>query len=209
MLFKFRFLYLLLFLLLLLLIYPYVSNISFPIVEFLLSAILLSAIFGLNQEKKLFRIGLLIGIPAILTNIIGQFWDNDTLFVINTFIWLCFYFFIIIVLFRHVLTTNTITADLIFASANIYLMAGIAWWTIYSLLVEFQPHAFSSNKGDDLIYFSFVTLTTLGFGEITPVTQHARSLVILEAIFGTLYPAILISRLVGIHASQPISNEHN
>jgi hypothetical protein len=51
----------------------------------------------------------------------------------------------------------------------------------------------------DLMFFSFVTLTTLGYGDITPVTSAARSLAVIEAVFGVLYNAILIARLVGLY----------
>ena len=58
----------------------------------------------------------------------------------------------------------------------------------------------------DFIYYSFATLTTLGYGDITPATSHVRSLAILEAVTGTLYIAVLIARLVGLYGSNTASD---
>jgi hypothetical protein len=78
----------------------------------------------------------------------------------------------------------------------------------YLLLVTVQPNAFVI-AGDptralswfDCQYYSFVTLTTLGYGDIVPTTRQARSLSMMEAISGTMYVAILIARLVGLHSA--------
>ena len=80
------------------------------------------------------------------------------------------------------------------------------------LLESIQPGSFqiSEDEGSvvsNLSYFSFVTLTTLGYGDVTPSSLPARSLSLLEAVMGLLYVAILIARLVGIHISQSMSKK--
>lgn len=82
-----------------------------------------------------------------------------------------------------------------------YLMLGFSFSAIYSLLESLQPGSFVSAEDArlstfDLFYFSFVTLATLGYGDIVPRSDHARAIAILEAVFGTLYLVVLVSRLV-------------
>ena len=107
----------------------------------------------------------------------------------------------------HIEKENEVTIDLIMAAASAYILLGMLWAYAYYLLEIFHPHSFkaSENMGDDIwnfYYFSFVTLTTTGYGDILAITKPARALSILEVIFGQLYLAIMISRLVGLHASQ-------
>ena len=94
-----------------------------------------------------------------------------------------------------------ITSHLVFASICAYLLLGILWSFVYAIILWIQPAALSVKVTEPytLLYFSFVTLTTLGYGDIAPITQGARSLAILEAIVGQLYLAVVVARLVGIY----------
>jgi hypothetical protein len=89
------------------------------------------------------------------------------------------------------------------AAIAVYLLFGTAWANAYTIAMQQDPHSFqstitlSSSSPEEWMYYSFVTLTTLGYGEITPLSQVARSLAIGEALVGQLYLAILIARLVG------------
>lgn len=107
----------------------------------------------------------------------------------------------------HIEKENEVTIELILAAACAYILLGLVWAHAYYLLEIFHPNSFkaSENLSDDILnfyYFSFVTLTTMGYGDILAITKSARALAILEAITGQLYLAIMISRLVGLHASQ-------
>jgi hypothetical protein len=102
---------------------------------------------------------------------------------------------------RYVLRARVITPDQIYAGISMYLMLGFAFGAIFYLIVTLDPLSFSANtpstrETPDLMYFSFVTLATLGYGDITPRTNIARSLAILESIAGMLYIAIFMARLV-------------
>jgi hypothetical protein len=90
----------------------------------------------------------------------------------------------------------------------VYLLLGVIWSGCYSLVIQFDPAAFNlpASTGDDtltsrLVYFSFVTLTTVGYGDVTAVHPAARSLALLEALAGQLFPAVLLARLVGMELS--------
>ena len=87
-----------------------------------------------------------------------------------------------------------------------YLLLGLAWASAYELVALLAPGAYTSAQTVaqhprwGWIYFSFVTLTTVGYGDVTPVHPVARSLAMMEALTGQLYPAILLARLVSLHA---------
>jgi hypothetical protein len=82
-----------------------------------------------------------------------------------------------------------------------YLLLGLAWAAAYVLVAALEPGAFATARPEPpnsrtFVYFSFVTLTTVGYGDVTPVHHAARSLALVEALVGQLYPATLIARIV-------------
>lgn len=109
------------------------------------------------------------------------------------------YIFIATLLFKVILAEDEITFDQIFAGVVIYIFIGLAWAHFYGLGEVFHPGSITSSNGTDpnFIYFSFVTLTTLGYGDMLPITPLAKALVIVEAITGVMFVAILVSTLVG------------
>ncbi len=111
---------------------------------------------------------------------------------------------------RHVFREGSITADRIRGAIAVYLLIGVLWCLAYQLLDYLSPGSFHfpettrpmlGRLSHRLAYFSFVTLTTVGYGDITPVHPVARSLASAEALVGQLYPAILIARLVSLQIS--------
>ena len=108
---------------------------------------------------------------------------------------------------RYVLLARTITRDQIYAGICMYLMLGFAFGAVFYLVALLDRNSFAANvellaRGDkpDLMYFSFVTLATLGYGDITPRTNIARSLAVVEALAGMLYIAIFMARLVSLRS---------
>ena len=108
---------------------------------------------------------------------------------------------------RSVVAAEKVTHDIISGAIAVYLLMGIAWAVIFLLIEGFSPGSFAlggPEQGtiwDQLLYFSFTTLTTLGYGDIAPLVPVARLWTVLEAIFGTLFLAVLVSRLVGMYKS--------
>jgi hypothetical protein len=107
---------------------------------------------------------------------------------------------------EHVFRAGPITGDRIRGAVAAYLLLGLVWAFAYALVERAFPggmkveHAFVSlhHQMQSFAYFSFVTLTTVGYGDITPVHPLARTLAIAEALVGQLYPAVLIGRLVSL-----------
>ncbi len=97
------------------------------------------------------------------------------------------------------------TGDRLFGAIGLYLLLGLTWAAVYAIVAASVPGAFAGSLPTrptlyDLGYFSLVTLTTVGYGDITPAAQVARSLAASEALIGQLYPAIIIARLVSAQA---------
>jgi hypothetical protein len=117
----------------------------------------------------------------------------------------------IVCVIGFVLRATHITRDQIYAGISAYLMLGFAFGCVYYLVNIVNPGGFAVNSpklgaAPDLIYFSFVTLTTLGYGDITPVGKAARALVELEAVSGMIYIAVFMARLVSLHSGESDSS---
>jgi hypothetical protein len=107
---------------------------------------------------------------------------------------------------RELIVSRQITADTIKGGICVYFLFGFSWVSVYNLVYAFDPNSFSGPTDTltraDLIHFSFVTLTTVGYGDILPRSEIARVLANLEAMVGVMYPAVFIARLVGLHGTR-------
>lgn len=105
----------------------------------------------------------------------------------------------------RLVTRTSVTADMIAVAICAYLLIGLAWLSLYSAAHNLSPEAFGDEpqSSSDLFYFSFVTLTTLGYGDISPKLPVVRSLAIVEAIIGQMYVAVVIARLVATYLGTP------
>ena len=117
--------------------------------------------------------------------------------------------FVVYEVLRHVLSEGPVDPDKLYAAVSAYLLIGLAFASVYEALEFWQVGAFSfanpsDNDMDALMYFSLVTLSTVGYGDVVPSIPEARILAVLEAILGQLYLAVLMARLVGLHLSQPV-----
>lgn len=115
---------------------------------------------------------------------------------------------ITILLLRYVLDYHLITTDKVFGAVAAYILIAFSFASLFSLLLTFEPRAFYvANVHDpdgrlswaDMMYFSFTVLTSTGFGEITPVTGLARSLIVIEQVLGVMYVAFLVARLANLY----------
>ncbi len=115
------------------------------------------------------------------------------------------YISVIVLLLRYVFGPEVMDGDRLWGAAAAYLMIGILWCFLYAL-VELERGQTFLVRGEvsnlqliDLLYFSFSTLTTIGFGDIVPLSPGAQVAAIFEGIVGTLFLAILIAKLVGVY----------
>src|SRR5271157_53362 len=113
---------------------------------------------------------------------------------------------VIFILLRQVFAVGPVTASRIQGAIAVYLAFGIAWAHAFHITAVLNPGSFSTTTHEltnvtDWVYFSFVTLTTVGYGDIVPVKPIARSLATGEAITGQLYLAVLLAHLVSVRVS--------
>jgi hypothetical protein len=121
---------------------------------------------------------------------------------------LLFLSFVIAQFFRFILRAPQVNSEVLCAGISIYLLLALWWTAAYSLTARLVPGSFGGLpasspilEGFEALYFSLVTLTTVGFGDITPLSRPARMLAMVEALTGTLYMVVLVSRLVSLHTS--------
>jgi hypothetical protein len=121
---------------------------------------------------------------------------------------LCFFIVTLKLAAQQALFSGKVTLNSIIGSICIFLLLGLIWVMLYLIVAEFIPNAFAGievlawqENLPDMIYFSFVTLTTLGFGDLLPISPIARFLVYVEAIVGVFYMAIVVSSLVSVRIS--------
>jgi voltage-gated potassium channel len=180
------------------------------IVSILFSLVLLSAVLAVAERKRVLIIAIILAIPAI-----GGRWINHLLPDLippSVFLsaGLILVGFVVANLLRFVLRAPSVNVEVLCASIAAYLMLGLMWTMAYWLVDQLTPGgAFSFNtntgkqsmNGFNAFYFSFITLSTVGYGDITPVSRIARWLAAMEAMTGLLYVAVLISRLVALYSS--------
>ena len=182
--------------------------------DILLTAILLAGIYATGQKKRQLIIALALGIPLFIVVWSDNFIKSPILTLIATVGGSLFFAYMIIIFLSFLFRTTKITSETIYAAIVVYLFVGVLWTFFYRILFIMDPGCFqialSKTRDPDLIfvYFSFVTLTTLGYGDIIPLSDQAYALTILEAILGQMYIAIMIARLVGMHISQSMDKEN-
>ena len=180
------------------------------IVAILLTLVLVSAVLAVTSSRLTLIVALVLAIPAISGRWINHFWPHllpPAVFLVPTLVLIAL---VVVYLLRFVLSAPRVDTEVLCASISAYLMLGLIWTLAYWLVDLVTPDAFAFNttagakesmKGFNAFYFSFITLSTVGYGDITPVSKVARMLAALEAMTGLLYVAVLIARLVALYST--------
>lgn len=209
-----RFLFLLVFLLLVFFVRPLL--VAMPgfglMMDGLFTAVLISGVFASGKRTRWFRWMMLLAVLTLAALWAGKWIGLPALRTLGSVGGALFMALLSVLLVVHLFTQREVTFDLITGSVCGYLLVGQFWAFLYFLLEHCSPGSLSLSAagGNDLFsysYFSFVTLTTLGYGDISPATPTAQSLATLEAVVGQLYVAVIVARLVGIQASQSLTEK--
>lgn len=176
----------------------------------LFTATVLGGVYTISDNRRALQMGLVLAVPAMVTNALVFFYPDAALLVVSLGLGALFFGFLIFTLIRHVLRDHVVTADTIYCAVAAYMLMAVFFTALYVMVEliwpnsfkgEFHPNKFFRFTFADGFYFSVCTLTTVGFGDVLACGPEARSLTMLEAMMGVLYPAVLIARLVGLHAS--------
>ncbi len=172
------------------------------------SSILAIGVVSLRGAGWLFHVGIFLVVAGIILSVLSVVSENDALHLISQLTLFVFLLLATSNTLQQVAVGNDISLNRIVGAICIYLLLGVMWSIAYSVLEFSQPGSFkgltelaSTAWNPDWIYFSFVTITTLGYGDITPLTQTARSLTFSEAIVGQFYIAVLVAGLVSAYIS--------
>ena len=172
--------------------------------EILFLVILIFSIFLHRHDSKLFKVTV-VSLIIILINIL--FFDNNQS-VSQYFLKILIVSITIVELFREIFKTKIIDSHIISSAISIYVLVGIFWYLLFMFLLMIDPDSFYIRNFNpemvsiDMIYFSFTTLTTLGYGDITPVSYTAKMWSITEAMMGVMFLAVMISRVVSLFGSK-------
>jgi voltage-gated potassium channel len=196
-------------LLALIILFPLFREKDSMVRDLLLTAIFFSGIFSLDFSDRSLKILLPLGTATAATTWIGHFIKNDAVYLVDNVTTFLFLIAIVVLMVRHIARSRDVTRTIIFSAINGYLLIGVLSAVLLAIADGVHQDILSSGNAaiifpgqsvpafNDYLYFSFVTLTTLGYGDVTPVSHLARSMAILIAVTGQLYTTILIAMLVG------------
>jgi hypothetical protein len=166
----------------------------------------------LVQRRRRRLVGWALAVPAIAERLWLFFLPpSPRLLLIGSTLWLLFFAYVTWSQLRSLLKQREITGETISMSISVYLLLGLTWGLLYIVIFTRHPEAFSLGTSPEVrmehvfpifIYFSLTTLSTIGFGDITPLSLQARYAAVAEGITGQFYLAILVARLVGLQMSR-------
>lgn len=186
-----------------------------------MSVVLLSALYTLNLSRAYFTLGILLMLPAFVSRWVLQFYHSIPLEVFAALSASSFILVTVIALVRELFSIRRVTLDSIAAAICAYLLLGVGWGFVFAVIELEHPGSFTAElfiptaiTGSPIIkslhnfvYYSFVCLTTTGYGDIAPKSDIARVMSVLESITGQMYLAILIARLVSLEVAQSMLSE--
>jgi hypothetical protein len=207
-----RFLFLLIAIVLMFVLRPFLEGFIqiYYLMDIFFTVIYLSAVYAVSQKRGIFIFAIFIALLTVVLLWLSRLTDIPSFGIAGNIIGSLFFAFTVIMILGYLFREDKITGDIIMGAICVYFLMGLIWAFVFSTMEMLQPGSFKMAQGQfsqpAFTYYSYVTLTTLGYGDITPISAPARSLALLEAIAGQLYIAILIARLVGIHIAQ---SHHN
>lgn len=153
-----------------------------------------------------------IGVVALSLEIVAEFGGSPSLSIASHAIFAAFLAFVIATLLRGILRVERVTGDAIAGGVCVYLLIGLLWAAVFTVLELVRPGSFLQGGApivhmvrgpySELVYFSYVTVMTVGYGDIVAATPVARMLAVLAAVSGQLYLAVFVAGLVGMVAAQ-------
>lgn len=198
--------FLILLILLIFVIYPLSdeSLLMKIIYNIILTLILISSTLSIDVRRELKWMLILFAFIVFFSNILSIYVDYDPLTIIHLIIRTLFLYLVAYFILKKILFSSEITVYSIAGSITVYLLLGVIWALNYTIIYKISESSFIFTQEKvtentvvwSFLYYSFTTLTTLGYGDILPNGPIARSFAMLEGLIGQLYPVILIDRLV-------------
>ncbi len=214
-----KFVYLLLSLLFLMILIPMLY--PYPLGQIALNVLLiitmLLSLYTISQKRKLVIGALLIAVLTFITMVYSHLTRSSPVAFASLCLGFAFFMFTTVTILIQIFKEEEVTVDEIAAAISTYLLIGMSGAFLFGIIDYLIPGSIvsttpvapilSMHGGDlpyfaDYIYFSFTSLTTLGFGDLVPASPIARTFSYLEAVIGQIYLTVLVARLVGLHISR-------
>ena len=189
-------------------LYPFLDKTAtgMIILQALNSCMLILIIYTLAIRRTAYYMALIIVIPALILGWANIILDIPLLEIVSGISLIAVYALTVLILFRDLFSEGEITEDTVYGAICTYLLFGHMWGTAYYTISNLDPGAFLFNltaypggalQQFDLLYFSFITLTTTGYGDIVPTLGIVKMLALFETVIGTIFIAVFMARLVG------------
>lgn len=184
--------------------------------------LILSSVYAVNGQRSILIMGPFFLVPFIYFDSLSFHYHSLNYLIVAYGFSLVFTLLAIVVLMRKILRAGLVNADLILGALMVYLLSGILWSKFYFIENMMSPGSFNGagilnfdgttllnayEQQFNFLYYSFATLATLGMGDITPLSHLAKSLTAMEAMFGQLFVAIIIAKLVSVWWYVPAKRE--
>jgi len=179
----------------------------------LFTLVMLSGLMVVGARGSTLLLAIVLVVPGVAARWINYYRPESMPAAVHLTVAMLFLLLVGVEFLRFILRAPRVTVQVLEAGISTYLVFGLLWALAYMMVDGLNPKAFAfSVAGDSMaqsaIYYSFVTLTTMGYGDIAPVSRVARMLAMLESTTGVLYMSILIARLVGLYSTvTPVEDE--
>jgi hypothetical protein len=188
------------------------------LLDLVMSCIVLASIYATAPGRRSVVVGLTLAVVALASHRMFVRHHYEALHVLNYVFLLSILAYASLTILSAVVRDPVVTVETIKGAVGVYLLIGLTWVYVFVLIDILFPGSFRIDPSPDeiaeghimvrrqlprLLYFSFSTLTTLGYGDIVPLRGPAQTACYLEAVVGQIYLTVLVARLVGMHISQP------
>jgi hypothetical protein len=183
------------------------------LMDIFVSIVFISSIYAVSNKKSMVYTASALALPMFISLWIPGISKIPFLSLTGDLFGILFIAFVIIEILSFIFKERYVSVNVIYASIVVYLLLAVMWSFIFLVIETFQPGSFSLPQQIDgetrslFSYYSFVTITTLGYGDMTPIKDTARSFSMLEAVVGQIYLVVLVARLVGINIAQTMDKK--
>ena len=181
----------------------------------LLTVVLISSVLVNSQQRWVFVLALLVGVAALLGIAYSEVVGSESIRIGSQFLSLGLLGMTTLVMFNSLIRADQVSLDTVVGGICVYLLIGLSFAVSFILLMDLSPGSFvqggqaivrvvggSSDHATTLLFFSFVTITTLGYGDVTPRGELAQMLAAAEAVIGQLYLTIFVARLIASYVAR-------
>jgi hypothetical protein len=189
------------------------------LLETMFVIVLFTGLRAIEIKKSLLGFEVLLLLVSLVLNIMGAVTGNEVLFFIGIACRVIFMILVALIILIDLFRGREVSGDTLAGSVCVYLLLAVIWGYIFLLIEVIVPGSFSFTQGQarmhlwlsreffPFFYFSLVTITTVGYGDMSPVTTEAQTFATFEAIIGQVYLTILVARLVGMYlVNQQVDN---